>query len=146
MYLAESKQSVLRDIRDSCVHERFAALNLQGELRCLPRATQDSHMRPAAPSLLRSACQDHDSGQERRRMCTEFAAEQAGLAEVDFQAFVRRDIRGPARLLHLAKAVTMVLEMSCCLLLLFACLPVMAGEKGAYDSNGRIAFMISDVG
>ena len=39
---------------------------------------------PAAPSLPGSA------GQERRRRCTEFAAEQAGLAEVDFQAFVRR--------------------------------------------------------
>jgi hypothetical protein len=40
----------------------------------------------------------------------------------------------------------MVLELSCCLLLLFACLPVMAGEKAAYDSNGRIVSMISDAG
>src|SRR5258707_15517390 len=60
--------------------------------------------------------------------------------------FVLRDIRGPARLLHLAKAVTMVLEMSFCLLLLFACLPVMAGEKAAYDSHGQIISMISDAG
>ena len=40
----------------------------------------------------------------------------------------------------------MVLEMRCCLLLLFACLPVMAGEKAAYDSNGRILSTISDAG
>src|SRR3984893_844737 len=40
----------------------------------------------------------------------------------------------------------MVLEMSCCLLLLLACVPVMAGEKAAYDSNGRIVSMLSHAG
>ena len=40
----------------------------------------------------------------------------------------------------------MVLEISCCLFLLFACVPVMAGEKAAYDSNGRIVSMLSDAG
>jgi hypothetical protein len=40
----------------------------------------------------------------------------------------------------------MVLEIRCCLLLLFPCLPVMAGEKAAYDSDGRIVSMISDAG
>jgi hypothetical protein len=40
----------------------------------------------------------------------------------------------------------MVLEMICCLLLLFACVAVMAGEKAGYDSNGRIVSMLSDAG
>ena len=39
-----------------------------------------------------------------------------------------------------------VSRLSCRLLLLFACLPVMAGEKAAYDSDGRIVSMISDAG
>ena len=40
----------------------------------------------------------------------------------------------------------LVLELSYRLLLLVVCLPVMAGEKAAYDSNGRIVSIISDAG